>query len=168
MMIGVDLAKAVFQVQGAHRTGEVQFRKKLSRRQFPAVMAQQEPCLVIFEACGSAHCRAREMEVPGHEVKLIAPQHVRPFVKRQKNEGEDRGCRAAAQACERCRGDRHRGTPAGDAPQSPQDGRAAVPGGGLLWPGAPRASADRRCERAAGTAMSTAMCFPPGQAISIA
>jgi len=89
MMIGVDLAKAVFQVHGAHRTGEVQFRKKLTRKQFPAFMAQQEPGMVIFEACGSAHFWAREMEAFGHEVKLIAPQYVRPFVKRQKNDAAD-------------------------------------------------------------------------------
>jgi transposase len=89
MMIGVDLAKAVFQVHGAPRTGEVQFRKKLTRKQFPAFMAQQEPSMVIFEACGSAHFWAREMEALGHEVKLIAPQYVRPFVKRQKNDAAD-------------------------------------------------------------------------------
>ncbi|MGY3437614.1 MULTISPECIES: IS110 family RNA-guided transposase [unclassified Marinovum] len=89
MMIGVDLAKTVFQVHGALRTGEVQFRKKLTRSQFPAFMAQQEPGMVIFEACGSAHFWAREMEALGHEVKLIAPQYVRPFVKRQKNDAAD-------------------------------------------------------------------------------
>ena len=89
MMIGVDLAKNVFQVHGALRTGEVQFRKKLTRKQFPAFMAKQEPCLVIFEACGSAHYWAREMETLGHEVKLIAPQYARPFVKRQKNDAAD-------------------------------------------------------------------------------
>lgn len=54
MMIRVDLAKAVFQIHGALRTGEVQFRKKLSRKQFPAFMARQGPCLIIFEACGGA------------------------------------------------------------------------------------------------------------------
>lgn len=89
MMIGVDLAKTVFQVHGALRTGEVQFRKKLTRKQFPAFMARQEPCLVIFEACGSAHYWAREMEALGHGVKLIAPQYARPFVKRQKNDAAD-------------------------------------------------------------------------------
>ncbi|GAW35450.1 transposase IS116/IS110/IS902 family protein [Roseovarius sp. A-2] len=89
MMIGVDLAKNVFQVHGALRTGEVQFRKKLTRKQFPAVMARQAPCLIIFEACGSAHYWAREMEALGHEVKLIAPQYVHPFVKRQKNDAAD-------------------------------------------------------------------------------
>ncbi len=89
MMIGVDLAKTVFQVHGALRTKEVRFCKKLTRTQFSAFMAEQEPCLVIFEACGSAHYWAREMEALGHEVKLIAPQYVRPFVKRQKNDAAD-------------------------------------------------------------------------------
>src|SRR6056297_2578075 len=89
MMIGVDLAKNVFQVHGALHTGEVQFRKKLTRTQFPVFMAKQEPCLVIFEACGSAHYWAREMAALGHEVKLIAPQYARPFVKRQKNDAAD-------------------------------------------------------------------------------
>ena len=89
MMIGVDLAKNVFEVHGALRTGDVQFRKKLTRKQFPVFMARQEPCLVLFEACGSAHHWAREMEAFGHEVKLIAPQYVRPFVKRQKNDAAD-------------------------------------------------------------------------------
>jgi len=67
----------------------VQFRKKLTRKQFPVFMAPQEPCLVIFEACGSAHYWAREMEALGHEAKLIAPQYARPFVKRQKNDAAD-------------------------------------------------------------------------------
>lgn len=89
MMIGVDLAKNVFQVHGALRTGEVQFRKKLTRKQFPAFMAQQNPCLVFFEACGGSHYWAREIKALGHEVKLIGPQYVRPFVKRQKNDAAD-------------------------------------------------------------------------------
>ena len=89
MMIGVDLAKNVFQVHGALRTGEVQFRKKLTRQQFFVYMAQQPSSVVVFEACGGAHYWAREMEALGHEVKLIAPQYVRPFVKRQKNDAAD-------------------------------------------------------------------------------
>jgi transposase len=57
--------------------------------QFLAFMAKQEPCLVIFEACGSAHYWARKMETLGHEVKPIAPQYARPFVKRQRNDAAD-------------------------------------------------------------------------------
>lgn len=89
MMIGVDLAKRVFQVHGALATGEAQFRKKLSREQFRVFMTKQSPSLVIFEACGSASYWAREMGALGHGVKLIAPQYVRPFVKRQKNDAAD-------------------------------------------------------------------------------
>ena len=80
-IIGVDLAKRVFQVHGATTAGDVKFRKKLSREQFRAFMASQPAALVVFEACGSANYWAREMEALGHEVRLIAPQYVRPFVK---------------------------------------------------------------------------------------
>ena len=88
-MIGVDLAKRVFQLHGASMTGHVKFRKKLTREQFRRFMSEQPACLVIFEACGSANYWAREMEPLGHEVKLIAPQYVRSFVKRQKNDAAD-------------------------------------------------------------------------------
>ena len=89
MMIGVDLAKRVFQVHGASMSGQVKFRKKLTRDKFRAFMAQQPACLVVFEACGSASYWVREMEAMGHEARLIAPQYVRPFVKRQKNDSAD-------------------------------------------------------------------------------
>lgn len=88
-MIGVDLAKSVFQVHGASMAGHVKFRKKLTRLQFRRFMTELPACVVVFEACGSAHYWAREMEVLGHEAKLIAPQYVRPFVKRQKNDMAD-------------------------------------------------------------------------------
>src|SRR3546814_3294639 len=70
-------------------TGEPKFRKKLSRRSFPKFMAEQPPAMVVMEACGSAHYWAREMTKLGHEVKLIAPRYVKPFVKRQKNDAAD-------------------------------------------------------------------------------
>src|SRR3546814_19281010 len=60
-MIGVDLAKNVFQVHGASMTGELKFRKKLSRLSFGKFMAEQSPAVVVMEACGSAHYWAREM-----------------------------------------------------------------------------------------------------------
>jgi len=88
-MIGVDLAKNVFQLHGASMTGHVKFRKKLSRPQFHKFMAKQVPCVVVMEACGSAHYWAREMVKLDHEIKLIAPQYVKPFVKRQKNDAAD-------------------------------------------------------------------------------
>jgi len=88
-IIGVDLAKRVIQVHGASMTGHVQFRKKLTREQFRRFMAEQSECVVVFEACGSASYWAREMQALGHEARLIAPQYVRPFVKRQKNDAAD-------------------------------------------------------------------------------
>ncbi|MET3524893.1 transposase, partial [Mesorhizobium abyssinicae] len=62
----------------------MKFRKRLARGQFLRFMADQAPALVAMEACGSAHHWARELVKLGHEIKLIAPQYVRPFVKRQK------------------------------------------------------------------------------------
>ncbi|WP_375262577.1 hypothetical protein [Palleronia sp.] len=88
-MIGVDLAKRVFQIHGASMTGEVKFRKKLTREQFRRLMSEQPACIVVFEACGSASYWAREMEELGHEAKLIAPQFVRTFVKQQNNDAAD-------------------------------------------------------------------------------
>src|SRR3546814_9086103 len=88
-MIGVDLAKNVFQVHGASMTGELKFRKKLSRLSFGKFMAEQSPAVVVMEACGSAHYWAREMIRLGHEVKLIAPHYVKPFVKRQTDDAAD-------------------------------------------------------------------------------
>ncbi|TDQ16893.1 hypothetical protein DEV91_12955 [Phyllobacterium brassicacearum] len=88
-MIGVDLAKSVFQLHGASMLGEVTFRKKLSRSQFLKFIADQAPAVVVMEACGSAHYWARQVVEFGHAVKLIAPQYVRPFVKRQKNYAAD-------------------------------------------------------------------------------
>jgi len=88
-MIGVDLAKNVFQLHAASMTGHPKYRKKLPRNNFAAFMAQQPPAIVVMEACGSAHYWAREMIKLGHEVKLIAPQYVKPFVKRQKNDAAD-------------------------------------------------------------------------------
>ena len=88
-MIGVDLAKSVFQLHGASMTGQPKFRKKLSRQGFAEFMSKQPPAIVVMEACGSAHYWAREISSLGHEVKLIAPQYVKPFVKRQKNDAAD-------------------------------------------------------------------------------
>ena len=83
-------------------TGDVKFRKKLTRAQFMAFMAAHPAAVVVMEACGSASYWARELSKAGHEVKLIAPQYVYPFVKRQKK------------ACGLCRGDCDRSTPSRD------------------------------------------------------
>lgn len=88
-MIGVDLAKSVFQIHGTSMGGDVKFRKKLSRPQFLKFMAGHGPAVVAMEACGSANYWARELSRLGHEVKLIPPRYVKPFVKRQKNDAAD-------------------------------------------------------------------------------
>lgn len=88
-MIGVDLAKSVFQVHGASMSGEIRFQRKLSRQTFRTFMSKQPASIVVMEACGSAHYWTRVLSGFGHEVRLIAPRYVRPFVKRQKNDAAD-------------------------------------------------------------------------------
>ena len=87
--IGLDLAKNVFQAHGADAAGSPVFRKKLRRDQVLAFLAAQPPCRVAMEACPGAHHWGRAIAKLGHEVKLIAPAYVKPFVKRQKNDAAD-------------------------------------------------------------------------------
>ncbi len=79
--ISVDLAKNVFQVHGITATEEVVFNKPLRRAQFLPFFAKLEPCLVGMESCSSAHHWARELTALGHEVRLIPPMYVKPYVK---------------------------------------------------------------------------------------
>lgn len=88
-IIGVDLAKRVFQLHGAHQGGSIAFRKKLSRGQFLAFVAQQPKCQIAVEACATAHGWGREFEKLGHDMRLIPPVYVKPFVKRQENDVAD-------------------------------------------------------------------------------
>ena len=80
-IIGIDLAKHSFQLHGAQANGSVAFRKKLSRGKLLDFLASQPRCAVAMEACASAHYWGRETEKLGHEVKLIPPVYVKPFVK---------------------------------------------------------------------------------------
>lgn len=88
-IIGIDLAKNVFQLHGAAADGVVVFRKKFTRSQFLRFMEAHAGCTVAIEACPGAHFWARELEKVGHVVKLISPQYVTPYVKRQKNDAAD-------------------------------------------------------------------------------
>lgn len=87
--IGIDLAKAVFQVHGADERGRAVLKKQLKRTQVVAYFANLTPCKIGMEACGSAHYWARKLVTMGHEVVLIPPQYVKPFVKRNKNDAAD-------------------------------------------------------------------------------
>ena len=88
-IIGIDLAKRSFQVHGARPDGSVAYRRKLSRGKLLGFIASQPPCTVAMEACGSAHYWGREIAALGHEVRLVPPIYVKPFVKRQKNDEAD-------------------------------------------------------------------------------
>lgn len=95
-MIGLDTAKAVFQVHAVDAAGQVVTRRKLRRNELIAFFEKQAACTVVMEACGAAHHWARVLTGLGHEVKLIAPEAVRPFVKKgKKNDASD-----AAAICE--------------------------------------------------------------------
>ena len=88
-IIGIDLAKRSFQLHGARADGSVAFRRHLSRGKVLGFLATQPRCVVAMEACASAHYWGREIGTLGHEVRLIAPIYVKPFVKRQKNDAAD-------------------------------------------------------------------------------
>lgn len=87
--IGIDLAKSVFQIHGADSRGKAVLRRQLKRAQMLTFFARLEPCKIAMEACGSAHYWARKLQEQGHEVMLIAPQYVKPFVRRNKNDAAD-------------------------------------------------------------------------------
>jgi transposase len=88
-MIGLDLAKNVFQVHGALADGRPAFRKKVRRSKLLAFLAAIPNCIVAMEACASSHHWGREISALGHTVKLIPPVYVKPYVKRQKNDAND-------------------------------------------------------------------------------
>src|SRR5476649_1705672 len=89
--VGVDLAKSVFQVHGVDRSEKVVWRKKLGRAEWLAALLEKiEPgCEIGMEACGGAHHWARQLQMRGYTVKLIAPQFVKPYVKSNKNDAND-------------------------------------------------------------------------------
>lgn len=87
--IGIDLAKSVFQIHGVDRMGKVIARKQLRRNQMLAYFGKLKPALIGMEACGSSHYWARELCKMGHDVRLMSPQFVKPYVKSGKNDAND-------------------------------------------------------------------------------
>ena len=87
--VGLDLAKNVFQVHAIDDAGEVLVRRSLRRRQVMPFFGKLEPCLIGVEACGTSHFWARELQGLGHEVKLMPPAYVTPYVKRGKTDAGD-------------------------------------------------------------------------------
>src|SRR5215203_6941367 len=87
--IGLDIAKSVFQVHGISATGEVLIRRQVRRGQVLKFFASLSPCLIGIEACASAHHWSRELQSLGHQVRLMPPAYVKPYVKRQKNDMAD-------------------------------------------------------------------------------
>lgn len=98
-VIGLDLAKNVFQVHGMDENGKKLISKKLKRAEVVPYFAQLPTVLVGMEACGGAHAWARQITDLGHRVKLMAPQHVKPFV--QGNKTDARDAAAIAEAAQR-------------------------------------------------------------------
>jgi transposase len=87
--IGMDTSKYIFQVHGVDAAERPVLCKRLGRKQMLEFFAKLPPTVIGMEACGTSHYWARELKQVGHEVKLIAPQHVKPYVKRNKNDGRD-------------------------------------------------------------------------------
>ena len=87
--LGVDIAKNVFQLHSVNRNGRVVLKRRVMRDQLVVALTQIERCTVIVEACTGAFYWARKFEALGHQAKIISPQYVKPFVRRQKNDGND-------------------------------------------------------------------------------
>lgn len=88
-VVGIDLAKNIFQVHGCDKDGRFVLSKKVSRNQLVKLIQQLEPCTIGMEACGGAHHWARRFKEMGHEVKLVAPQFVKPYVRGDKTDQND-------------------------------------------------------------------------------
>ena len=93
--IGIDTSKSVFALHGVNAAGEPVLRRKLRRSQMLDFFVKLEPTVVGLEACGSSHHWGRQLMALGHDVRLLPPQHVKVFVKRNKNDAND-----AAAICE--------------------------------------------------------------------
>ncbi len=99
-VIGIDLAKNVFELSGQNRGGRVIYRKRVRRNKLLETVAQLSPCLIGMEACGGSHYWARQFKALGHRVRLMPPQYVKPYRIGGKNDRHDADavCEAAGRA----------------------------------------------------------------------
>jgi len=88
-VLGIDLAKNTYQLHGVDGVGKAVLKKRISRNELAAYIAGLPPCRIVMEACGGANYWARVFQRSGHQVKLISPQFVKPFVKTNKNDAND-------------------------------------------------------------------------------
>src|SRR5215467_807818 len=88
-VVGIDIAKQVFHLVGMDEQGTILVRKRLYRAQVMAFIAQLPPTLIDMEACGGAHDWARCFREHDHEMKQMAPQYMKPYVKTNKNDKQD-------------------------------------------------------------------------------
>lgn len=96
--IGIDLAKNTFALYGLGPKGQCGWRRKVRRHQLLEQVVRLEPCTIAMEVCGSSHYWARQIRAMGHQVELLPPQHVKGYLRGQKNDYND--AQAIAEACE--------------------------------------------------------------------
>ena len=87
--LGIDLAKNVFELCGLDESGDIQLRRRVRRDTLLLAVAEIPACVIGIEACTGAFYWQRQFEALGHDVRVIAPQHVKPFGRRQKNDRND-------------------------------------------------------------------------------
>jgi len=88
-LLGIDIAKNIFQLHGVDGKGRAVLRKRLTRDKLSETIANLPPCTIVMEACGGANHWCRRFTALGHITKLISPQFVKPFVKTNKNDRND-------------------------------------------------------------------------------
>lgn len=102
-IIGIDLDKRTLHLHAQNHYGKLLFRRVLSRQSLLSHLAQQPACRVVMESCAGSHHWARQIQALGHDVRLLPPQYVKPFVKTNKNDFADAEaiCEAASRPCMR-------------------------------------------------------------------
>lgn len=97
--LGIDIAKNVFELHGVDTSGKTVLKKRLSRDKLPEFIAQLPVCLIGIEACGGSHYWGRKFKAMGHDVRLMNPQFVKPYVKSNKNDSQDAEAICEAGVC---------------------------------------------------------------------